>query len=188
MQQPKKILERFVDVLSHVVALEQTPRQADLSLACPVAKANSIHKKGCSKFRLIHVLSPFWNDFYKMIYKNFFVQRRPVHAYGGIEGMRREEAIAVQEICSYRARRAGVSVASNFYDVSNAFWSVLTEKLCQLIDENCYGHIEKQLFKGHVRRAIFTLQCGDGEELFMLARCGVLQGGALGPLLFNHAY
>ena len=83
--------------------------------------------------------------------------------FGSIPGRRREEAILLQLVTSWRLRRAGISHLTRMHDGVNAFLSVrqpyIVDAACPPFVENEMDH---ELLRQHVQLA--TVRVGQGTR------------------------
>ena len=102
-----------------VRAASTAPRQWHRIAAAGVDEQGSL-KLGPAARRLIRTCRPFGRAFYKNLYRK--VKRpAPYFAYGCAPGRRREGAIKVQLLTTYRLNQFAIGHATEFYDGRNAF-------------------------------------------------------------------
>ena len=125
----------------------------------------------------------------KLYYRALWLQHdhpEPLYcAYGAVAGMRREEAIATQEICHYRLSAANISTIQRFWDVRNAFPSIYSDEV-----EKSISHLPEEdfeLFQQLLHDHVCVLDASDGP-IYLHQRNGVPQGHSMATELFNRGY
>ena len=137
--------------------------------------------------RVVMVMCPFGRAFHRSILQRGQAAKPLAYSpwtFGSIPGRRREEAILLQLVTSWRLRRAGISHVTRMHDGVNAFLSVrqphVVDAACPPFVKNELAH---ELVRQHVQLA--TVRVGQGSEArTLLAREGAWPGDYAVPLLF----
>ena len=119
------------------------------SEAVQIGKNNGKNK--CKAIRLINKLDAAGKMWFKTIWKT----ARPAatdFSYGFLKYRRREQAILVQNIMTWRLRSSKYSHITSFHDVANAFPSISTQTLDEMVEKQLNRTI-KQYLKQDIQKA-----------------------------------
>ena len=166
-------------------ATQRSPGMWHSAQAAYVSKHNG--KAWTEGERVVMVMCPFGRAFHRSILQRGRADSPITYSpwtFGSIPGRRREEAILLQLVTSWRLRRAGISHVTRMHDGVNAFLSVrqpyIVDAARPPFVENEMDH---ELLRQHVQLA--TVRVGQGNEArTLLAREGAWPGDCAVPLLF----
>ena len=166
-------------------ATQRSPVTWHSAQAAYVSKHNG--KAWTEGERVVMVMCPFGRAFHRSILQRGLAASPLTYSpwtFGSIPGRRREEAILLQLVTSWRLRRAGISHVTRMHDGVNAFLSV---RQPYIVDAARPPFVEKEmdheLLRQHVQQA--TVRVGQGNEArTLLAREGAWPGDYAVPLLF----
>ena len=166
-------------------ATQRSPVAWHSAQAAYVSKHNG--KAWTEGERVVMVMCPFGRAFHRSILQRGLAASPLTYSpwtFGSIPGRRREEAILLQLVTSWRLRRAGISHVTRMHDGVNVFLSV---RQPYIVDAARPPFVEKEmdheLLRQHVQQA--TVRVGQGNEArTLLAREGAWPGDYAVPLLF----
>ena len=160
------------------------PRRWDLAAVFSVCKGNG--KPGVDGFRLFAQLCGLGRSFLKAVLDWRGPARGPGWAFGGYPGLRREEAMAIQQMVSWRFFMGNWIVLTRFHDAANAFWSVARGPSLEA-NRGAVWPSQAQVVEQRLTGAVVRLQ--DETGCFdILVNEGVLPGDHAGPRMFNKTY
>ena len=112
------------------------------SSGAPLHKSNKAGPKGK---RVVHVLPSFCKQFFKVLLRTKRDMWSPppfadwLHGY--IPGRRRESAVLIRQVTTWRLERLGMKSLTAFHDLTNAFgsvkWEVMDRAAARLLGPNC---------------------------------------------------
>ena len=110
----------FVNLCVDIRVVQRVPCIWNVSQAAQLQKHNN--KIACKAIRLVHCLCPFGKQFFGHLWRRRVPDKKfPSYAHGGIKGRRREAAIAIHEIVTWKLKHGGFWFSSHFFDLAHAF-------------------------------------------------------------------
>jgi hypothetical protein len=101
---------------------------------------------------------------------------------------RREYAVLVQQVLSYRMFRSAVSHITILYDMQNAFWSPPKQVLLRIINK-VLPRKEADIVGEHLAGLVLAVQPVPSEPpIFLRMETGVPPGGVFASELFSDSY
>jgi hypothetical protein len=171
-------------IVAAVLRRQWAPTMWNWSFACSLSKLNG--KIGCQGIRFIHLLDPLGKQFFRCIFAR--VQRRewPQYAHGFRHHRRRECAIEIQHIISWKCRKLQLNNAMVLFDVRNAFPSPSFPSINRTCKNSEHEYVPPLLDQRH-RRTTSVYRACDGY-LYTRAGRGGLQGDGIGPDVFSDTF
>ena len=117
-------------------------------------------KESCQSVRLVNVLDPLGQSFYKNLWRQGAPRAARGYASGYAAHRSREEAILYQACLAHRLRAAKKGHCIFFKDVANAFYSPAHSDLDQAVDRAARVS-DAALLKQRHRKAIISIQAQD---------------------------
>ena len=152
-------MRRLFQLLLSIRRYDKTPVEWQHSMSFQIDKCNG--KSGCEAVRLINTLDAVGKAFYLHIWRSGNVDVCRPYAYGYARGRSRLEAIAQQNITSWRLRHSRISHVTSFFDVANAFYSPHQVELDRIIDDN-FSLNDAPLLKQRHQQAVVAVDASDG--------------------------
>eukprot|EP00971_Amphidinium_carterae_P332499 6466688-Amphidinium_carterae.1 len=184
---PKTFQRCFLQLLQVIRATGHAPRQFHYSQGILVHKKAMPHCKEdtdelCSDARVVHCFGALPKLYIRHAWNQLPSAGHPDNLFGAIRNRSREEAIIIQEQMCWSLSQNGLSSATRFYDVRNAFPSVDLRKLTSQIEH--HQHPFGPLILQHLTQHVCKLAAPDGS-LLLSPGCGVPQGSSVATDLFN---
>ena len=146
-------------LLGHITGRGIAPDTWQRFALVPLDKGTT--KPGPARFRLVQ-LCPFGKAFYGDLWRNRPKPcPRKVNTYAHSKGRRREAAILIQQMVSWRLTRrdalAQIGTTMTGFDASNAFMSVHHTTLDKLVEASFEDEMDRSLMKQRYRGADFSV-------------------------------
>ena len=149
-------------------------------------KSNKVGPKGK---RVVHVLPSVGKQFFKVLLRTKRDMWSPLAPdgwlHGYIPGRRRESAVLIRQVTTWRLERLGMKSLTDFHDLTNAFgsvkWEAMDRAAERLLGPNCL------LGQQRYRLATTTIPGMDGEITLKIGKGG-LTGDPLVVALFWVAF
>eukprot|EP00959_Pyramimonas_sp_CCMP1952_P390124 8175640-Pyramimonas_sp.AAC.1 len=150
--------------------------------AAPIPKGNE--KEGVDGERVVMVICTLAKFHYRHMLKKTLMEDIPSWAYGALRSRRREGAVVVQSCGAWRMQKMGVQHARRLHDATNAFFSIKTGRLNQIVLQHLdERHITMMLDR--IRWAHFVF---EGSPHMLLMHEGCMPGDPIMVFLFVMAY
>ena len=162
----------LVMFVNGVHAQHVVPDTWQYAVAAQLGKNNG--KKGCAAVRLINLLDPVGKMFFSFLWGRSREERRH-GSYGFYKGRRREQAILVQNVLTWKLRTLKAGYVIALHDVSNAFPSPSHDCLDETIRDVAHAD-NVLLLQYRYSNSRLRLDAGRQGTLLVAPGSGGMQG------------
>ena len=172
----------------------KVPKSWQLSQTAQLDRSNG--KDDTKAIRLIRMLCPLGKTFFKIVWDEAECTKYDF-AHGFSDGRRREQAILIQTVTTWKLRQATrlsrnddkskYNHITTLRDVANAFPSPKFDRLDRMIDRFMKGNFV-QIMKVRHREARMKIVKRNGDWVVIKTGCGGMQGDTTMPKEFGQTY
>ena len=170
-----------------VAAWRRVPQSWNRALACFLGKGNG--KPRGDGQRLVVLLCCMGALFFRHLLHEQLSWKEAPWAHGAVRGRRREVAMIVQKVISWRLSKGGWFHLTRFHDVKNGFWSLSHDLLKRVLAPPfVVGKKAAELAQARFTDATVTVDWGTRDATDLRVGEGGMPGDHAGPRYFNRGY